>query len=192
MGRITSGRPRGSIFAPDKVHSINQGVGRFLQFRRAGQTIDGYIVEFDLLRRKAEPGMQIGGGFPEACVPVLCMQQAALSRHEKSLASASRQKSLALTEVAMTMRRLSGRCRCAARQDVLAVADVYESFGSEKRKEARARAAYKTAKKPGLGQEKGDWVPKKGSARVKGDGLTADGFNRRTELRNRRYNCESE
>ena len=39
--------------------------------------------------------MQMGAGFPEAFVSVLRVQNAALSRPEKSLALASTQKSLA-------------------------------------------------------------------------------------------------
>ena len=94
------------------------------------------------------------------------MHSAALSGQEKSLALASSQKSLASSEVAMAMRILFGPCGGAARQDVMAVAYVDESSGSDKGQEACA--AYKKAKQQGAGRRKGDGMPKKSSDTVNG------------------------
>ena len=55
-------------FAAGAADSVSQEVGRFLQFKRAGQTMDVCTVGFDLLRRKAEPKMQMR--FPEAAARV--------------------------------------------------------------------------------------------------------------------------
>ena len=51
--------------------------------------MERYLIEFDVLRRKAEAGVVMGGPFSEACVSILRMQNAALSRNENSLLLAS-------------------------------------------------------------------------------------------------------
>ena len=51
--------------APDVADSIHRRVIRFIKFRRAEQSIDESIVEFDMLRRRAESKMEMGAGFLE-------------------------------------------------------------------------------------------------------------------------------
>ena len=135
------------------MDSIYQVVVRALQFPRAGQTVDGYPVEFDLLRRKTESDMQMGLGYPEASASALWLQNTALSRQEKSPRLASTRESLAFMDVAMAMRRLPGSCGGAARRDILAAEDVGESCGSDE--DPEARAAYRIAKNRGRGTGKG-------------------------------------
>lgn len=53
------------------------------------------------------------------------------------------------------------------------------------------RVVRKRAKRQGAGQRMGDGTSPKSSDKVKGDGETLGGFNRRTGLRNRRYNCDT-
>ena len=77
--------------APEAADSAYRGVVRFLQFKRAGLTIDVHTVGFDLLRRNAESKMQMGGAAPVASVSVQRMQRAAFSLPGKSLALASAQ-----------------------------------------------------------------------------------------------------
>ena len=55
--------------APRKLDSITQEAARILQFRLTGQTVDGYIVEFDLQQSKAASKMRTGAGFFEAPAP---------------------------------------------------------------------------------------------------------------------------
>ena len=50
-------------FAPEAADAICHQVMRFMQFRRAGQSIHECIVEFDLLRREAESKVEVGDGF---------------------------------------------------------------------------------------------------------------------------------
>ena len=140
-------------FAPDTAGPIYQEVARFLQFRRTDQPTDRYTVEFDLLRCKAEPKMQMGAGFPETFVFVLRMQDAAPSRLEKSLASASTQRSLIFEDVAMTMRRLFGSRGGAARQDILVEEDVEASLESMRTEEREQRTARRRNR--GRGRKKG-------------------------------------
>ena len=73
------------------------------------------------------------------------MQNAALSGREKSLASASVQGGLGFSDVAERMRRLSGPCGGAARQNALAAADA----ASVSYKDNGARAAHTEAMRLG-------------------------------------------
>ena len=105
--------------------------------------------------------MQMGTGSPEALVSALSTQYAALSRQEKSLASASSRQSLIFEDVATATRRFFGPRNGAARQDILVAGDVEVSLGGDKDHEARA--AYRKAKKQRMGKRKGDGLPKKSS-----------------------------
>ena len=173
----------------ETADSISQGVACFLQLRQTAQTIDGYTVEFDLLRRTAESEMQMSAGFPEACVPALCLQNVALLRQERSRVLARKQQGLAFGNVVMAARRLFGSCCGAARQDKLVARDVEESLRNNK--DPEACAAYRKDKKQGMGKEKGDRMPTTSSGEVRGDGQALNGHNRRTWLRNRRCTCDS-
>ena len=55
-----------------------------------------------------------------------------------------------------------------------------------------ARATYKNAKRRGVGQNRTDGLSDASKDKVEGDGRTLNGFNRRTELTNRCYKCDSE
>ena len=52
-------------FAPEAAGSAHRKAVRVLQSKRADQTLDLYLVEVDLLRRKAESKMQMGGPRPK-------------------------------------------------------------------------------------------------------------------------------
>ena len=82
---------------------------RILLFKRTMQTTGEYLVRLDLLRRKAESKMQIGGAYPATFASVLCMQNVPFSRPDKS------QGVLGVSAVARQMRRLFGPRRGAAR-----------------------------------------------------------------------------
>ena len=56
-------------FAPETGASIYQEVARFLQYRRMAESIGRFIVNFDLLRRKADPEMAMAQDFPENLFP---------------------------------------------------------------------------------------------------------------------------
>ena len=71
-------------FAPDAIDSISQDMEKFLYFTRTEQTMDTYIMEFEMLRGKAESRLLLGSGFLNAFVSVLRMQNAALSKNEKN------------------------------------------------------------------------------------------------------------
>ena len=67
---------------------------RWARYRRTDQTIDDYIVDFALPRRRAESEMEMGAGFPGQVSSILRMNNAGLSGREESLVMASSHKSL--------------------------------------------------------------------------------------------------
>ena len=82
--------------------------------------MDTYIMEFELMREKAESRMLMGSGFRGAFVSVLRKTDAALSKHEKIMVLASLRNALAFPQVSAQMRRLFGPRGYTSRQDVLA------------------------------------------------------------------------
>ena len=94
-----------NYFDPDAADSKNQEVARVMQFRRTDRNVDGYIAEYDLLRRKAESERGAGAGFLEKLVSSLRIRNSGLSRREKSLVSARSRKGPKFVEVAACMRR---------------------------------------------------------------------------------------
>ena len=79
---------RGNL-APVAVDAAHQDAGEFLHARKTSQTMDGSSVACNLLRRKAERGMQPGCPPAAAIHAVLSVHNASLSRDEKSPALAS-------------------------------------------------------------------------------------------------------
>ena len=88
------------------------------------QNMDTYIMESEMLHEKAESRMLMGSGFSAAFVSALCVQNAALSKNEKTAILASRGHALAYPQVSAQMRRPSGPCGCAPRPDVTVARDM--------------------------------------------------------------------
>ena len=97
-------------FAPYAIDSISQDMVKFTYFKRTDQNMGTYLMEFDMLRRKAEAHVLAGSGFPDEFVSVLRTQYAALTKNEKTSVLASLGNTLALQQVSAQMRRLSGPC----------------------------------------------------------------------------------
>ena len=87
-------------FAPGAVDSAYQEVVWYFAIRRTNRTMDVSRAEFDLLRRKAESKMQMGGANPEAFASELRMSHSVVLLPEKSLISASGQGNLGFPAVA--------------------------------------------------------------------------------------------
>ena len=86
--------------------------------------MDGYLVRLDLLHRKAESKIKTGWVFPQVLAPALCMQNASLSRSEKSLVLACVPGNSGVSAVARQMRPLFGSRGGAIREDFSAATDV--------------------------------------------------------------------
>ena len=131
-------------FQLDSLDHINRQVAKFSRYERTDQTTERYLLELEVLRRRAEARDAIGGPFPDAYVPILRMQNAALSRNEKLLLLASVHWSLDFPIAATQMRRLFKTSGSPARQDDLAATD----FDMKSEEEAAYRKAPKAGTDP--------------------------------------------
>ena len=111
-------------FAPDASDSGLQDVAKFMFCKRAAQDMDTYLMEFGVLRRKAEARALFGGGFPDEFVSVLRMQNTVLSKNGKTFSLDSLRNTLASPEVPAETRRLVGPRGYASRQDAFVSADM--------------------------------------------------------------------
>ena len=94
--------------APDGADAVRRQVARSMNSRCAERPIDEFIVEFDCLRRKAVPKIEMGVGFPEQFISILRVNNAGLRRRGQSMAMASFHKSLKSDEAAANTRRPFG------------------------------------------------------------------------------------
>ena len=135
--------------APNSIGSISQDVVKFMYFKRTAQTIDTCIMEFERLRQKAEARMLMGFGLPDEFASILRMQNAGLSKNEKTMVLASLRNTAASPNASPQVRRVFGPCGYASRQDVFAAQDMDTA------------------------SEEGDfeaWIPFRRAERAKGDG----------------------
>ena len=85
--------------------------------------------------------------------------------------------------------QICGLRRSGSRQDALLAGEAAESHASDE--DLEILAAYRKAKKQGVGEKKEGGPPKKGGDRARGGGQTLNGFNRETGLRSKRYRRDS-
>ena len=163
--------------------ALGHAVAKTLQYRRAGQIMRRYHLEFEVLRREAGSRVVTGGAFPDGCVSILHMQNAALPGTEKSLLLASVQGSLDFPIVAKQVRRPFDPCGEPARQGVLAATEMDKQ--SDEDLSFEASAAYWEAEKKGRDSPQKLKNTPKGAKKIKGDGHVLNGPNRRTGERNR-------
>ena len=175
-------------FAPDAINSVFLDVVKFLYFKRTQQNMDTYLSEFDMLQEKAEARLPMGSGPPDEFASVLYIQNAALSKNEKTLVPASLQNTLAFQAVSAQMRRLFGPRGYASRQDVLAAADMNTASKEEDFETWMAYRKPKRAEKDGKsGRGNGAKEKRKPSEEER----AKNSFNRRTGEQNRRYTCNN-
>ena len=71
-------------FQPDAVDRVFAQVERFTSYARTDQPIEKFLLEFGILRRKAEKHMfPAAGGFPDLDVCFLCIRAAQLKPSNK-------------------------------------------------------------------------------------------------------------
>ena len=101
--------------APDVIDSIFQDMVKFMYFKLTGRNLATYLMEFDMLRRKAEARTIMGSGFPDSFVSALCAQGVALTKNVKTLVLTTLGNSSASQSDSAQMRRSSGPIwRCVA------------------------------------------------------------------------------
>ena len=67
-------------FLPDATDQVFQDVTKFLNHKRADQTMERFLLEFDFLRAKAERKIRQGFQFPDSFISILRMQNALFSK----------------------------------------------------------------------------------------------------------------
>ena len=87
-----------------RVMRIGETSFRLQYLKESTQTRDAYLVEFDLLRRKADGLMQNGVSFLDSSTAAVGQQSANLPNREKSSAQAGTHVALATVEIAHQMR----------------------------------------------------------------------------------------
>ena len=94
-----------------RVMRIGETSFRLQYLKESTQTRDAYLVEFDLLRRKADGLMQNGVSFLDSSTAAVGQQSANLPNREKSSAQAGTHVALATVEIAHQMRLFFGSTR---------------------------------------------------------------------------------
>ena len=173
-------------FAPDRVDCIFQDIIKFMNFKKTTQEMDTYLLEFDILRQKAEARMPMGTGFPDEFASVLCIQNANLTKSERQLVMSGLSSSLDFGSVSAHMRRLFGNVGSAQNQDALVTPD-FDTASDEENFEAWL--AYRKAQKAKRNSGAGSGRPSGSSS---GKGKVKNSPNFRTGETNRRFICNSE
>ena len=93
-------------FAPEAADSIYLEVVRVLQYRRAAQSIGEYIAEYELLRCREAPKVNLREDLPEPLAPPCACRSRRRRADRKSSAPARILKIPRLSDVASTIRRL--------------------------------------------------------------------------------------
>ena len=107
-------------FAPDASDHVYQDVWKFLHHKRTDQTMERFLLEFDLLRTKAERKIQKGFQFPDSCISALCMGNAMLTPNQKTLVMAAVQGSLdSYPPLAKQMRQILQPVGGTQKEDIL-------------------------------------------------------------------------
>ena len=182
-------------FLPDASDHVYQDVWKFLPHKRADQTMERFLLEFDVLRTKAERKIQTGFRFPDSFISVLCMGNAGLTSHQKTLVMASVQGSLdSFLALAKQMRQILQPVGSTQKEDVLMTAPPIMSDNVEVDDEDTSYDAWVAWRKAGKGRKDAQHGPRSKS-RGKGRKMhepERNGINRRTGERNRCYGCGSE
>ena len=102
---------------PESLGRVCQQVAKFPHYTRADQTMEYRLLDVGVFRRKAGARVIRGGASPGGAVSILCTQNAALPRAEKSFLLAIVEGSLVCPFVAEQMRRLFDPCGRRALQE---------------------------------------------------------------------------
>ena len=107
--------------APDAHDSAFRDVVSFFGLRRTHQTPDEYLSLFTRALRRVEARLPDGAMFPEMVVSSMCLQNAGLSSHQKSMVLTSTGGDPSLENTKKQMRRILQPCGTDLKQDAMAV-----------------------------------------------------------------------
>ena len=157
--------------------------------------MERFLLEFDLLRTKAEREIQTGFRFPDSFISVLCMGNALLTSHQKTLVVASVQGSLdSYPALAKQMRQILQPVGGTQKEDILMNSPNIMADNVGVDEEDLSYEAWVAYRKAGKGR-KGPQQNARSRPKGKGSKMheqERNGLNRRTGERNRCYGCGSE
>ena len=182
-------------FQPDAVDHVFAQVERFMSYDRTDQPAEKFLMEFGILRQKAEKHMYpAGGGFPDLYKCCLCIRAARLKPNGKTLLMASMGGIVAFGRMTKQLRQLLQAPNAATKEDILQVSETSALLPGEDLS-YEARLAYRKGNKQRSGAPSAPRASSKSAGKKpkpqKGE-QEKNGFNRRTGERNRRYRCGSE
>ena len=119
-------------FQPDAADRIFTQVEKFTSYVRTDQPIEKFLMEFGILRRKAEKHMfPTGGGLPDLHICFLCVRAAQLKPAEKTLLMASMAGNIEFTRAPKQLRQLFQAPNAAPKEDILHAAAEPASIQDE-------------------------------------------------------------
>ena len=182
-------------FQPDGVDLIFTQAERCQSYVRTDQTVEKFLMEFDIFRRKAEKHMfPTGGGFPDFHICFLRIKAAQLRPREKTLQMASLGGQIDFARSSKQLRQLFQPTNSAAKGEILRV--TTESTQAQiEYLSYEAWSAYKKGNRQQTGGKGAPRSPSKSSgkkSRTKKGEQEKNGCNRRTGERNRCYRRGSE
>ena len=107
--------------APDAHDSAFRDVVAFFGLRRVNHTLDEYLSLFQMALRRVEARFPVGATFPEIVVSSLCLQNAGLTTHQKSMVLTGTGGDPSLENMIKHMRRILQPCGVDLKHDALMV-----------------------------------------------------------------------
>ena len=157
-----------------------------MDLKRTTQDMDTFLLEFEMLRQRAEARFDMGAGVPHEFVSALRISNASLSKNGRQLVVASVGSSLLFENVSAQMRRLFGSIGSSQNMDVLVAQDLDHVSDED---DFEAWVAYRKAKRAKKNSSDGgsrDLAPRHGKGQIK------NSANYRTREVNRCFVCNSE
>ena len=107
--------------APDAHDSAFRDVVVFFGLRRVNHTLDEYLSLFQMALRRVEARFPVGATFPEIAVSSLCLQNAGLTTHQKSMVLTGTGGDPSLGNMIKHMRIILQPCGVDLKHDALMV-----------------------------------------------------------------------
>ena len=109
-------------FQPDTFDRIFTQMGRFMSYVRTDQPIEKFLMEFGILRQKAEKLMcPSGGGFEDLFVCFQCIKAARLKPNDRLLLMASLGGTVDFTHLKQHLRQLFNHPNSVTKEDIFQV-----------------------------------------------------------------------
>ena len=154
-------------FQPDTFGRIFTQMDRFMTYTRTEQPIEKFLMEFGILRQKAEKLMfPSGGRFEDLFVCFQCIKAARLTPNQRTLLMASLGGSVDFSRMKQQLRQLFHQSNSVTKEDVFSMAEEttaspgedlsYEAWAAYRKNQKQntgASAASRSSSKNGKGKK---------------------------------------